>query len=114
MVRSGIVLSVGYQLIGMVIRIICEVNTIKDRESISHLPGLYTVGVHLANSKIIQHDQKAVIFSNFKPAWLLDIIPLFNLQCLWNLSPRSPIAKKFRILYNAPRIHPSCSMHVCL
>jgi len=39
-------------------------------------------GVQLANSNIIQQYQKAVIYSNFKPAWLLDIIPLFKLQFL--------------------------------
>ena len=37
-------------------------------------------GVQLANSNIIQQYQKAVIYSNFKPAWLLDIIELSKLQ----------------------------------
>jgi hypothetical protein len=37
MVRSGVIISGGYLLIGMVIRKICEVNEIKTGESISHL-----------------------------------------------------------------------------
>jgi hypothetical protein len=36
-VESGVVLSAGYLLIGMVIRGLCEVNAIKTVESISHL-----------------------------------------------------------------------------
>ena len=36
----------------------------------------------LANSKIIQRHQNVVIYSNFKPALLLDIIELFKLQFL--------------------------------
>jgi hypothetical protein len=36
----------------------------------------------VANSKIIQQNQKAVIYSNFKPAWLFGITPLSKLQIL--------------------------------
>ena len=37
MVKAGVVISVGYLLIGIVIRENCEVNEIKTGESISHL-----------------------------------------------------------------------------
>jgi hypothetical protein len=44
--------------------------------------GTWGCWVVIANSKIIQQHQNVVIYSSFKPAWLLDIIELSKLQIL--------------------------------
>jgi hypothetical protein len=62
MVKSVAIISGGYVLIGIVTKGYCGINAIKTGESISHLPGLYSVGDFLKGSAINVEEKFQILF----------------------------------------------------